>query len=267
MSCLTEEMKNKRDRKRKWSLLVVDGDLGNMGLYKSILATEFDMVHIFTLEDAKIKLEAGKYDAIILDDDFDNEKLLEFIQDINRKNREQIICFITEQANRPLAIRGLCKGANRVIEKPFTRDGLTNGIYEELKIMRDNYIRKHILIVDESLSSLDEMNKKLKDSFDVTIMNCAESGLKYIREYKPDLVIIDANILEMLTEDVCRDLAKEKESRGISLLFMTENPDEECVLRCAQFKPDGFLVKPIDMEQLLDNIERTFLVDAYGVRK
>ena len=54
MSCLTEEMKNKRDRKRKWSLLVVDGDLGNMGLYKSILATEYVMVHIFTLEDAKI---------------------------------------------------------------------------------------------------------------------------------------------------------------------------------------------------------------------
>lgn len=267
MSCLTEEMKNKRDRKRKWSLLVVDGDLGNMGLYKSILATEYDMVHIFTLEDAKIKLEDGKYDAIILDDNFDNEKLLEFIQDINKKNREQIICFITEQANSPLAIRGICKGANRVIEKPFTRDGLTNGIYEELKIMRDNYIRKHILIVDEDLANLKAMKEMLMDSYNVTIMNYAESGLNYIRQYKPDLVIADAIMADMSGIKMCEKLEERKESSGISLLFMTKNPDEECVLRCAQFKPDGFLVKPIDMEHLLDNIERTFLVEAYGVRK
>lgn len=267
MACLTEEMKNKRERKRKSSLLIVDGDLGNMGLYKSILSMEYDMVHIFTLNDAKLKLGDGDYDAIILDDDFDNEKLLEFIQENNEKNREQIICLITEQANSDLAIRCICKGVNRIIEKPFTRDGLSNGIYEELKAMRDNYIKKHVLIVDENLSNLKEMKKKLVDSYDVAIMNCAESGHKYIREYKPDLAIVDAVMIETLSDDVCEELMKKKERIGISLLFMTDNPSEECVLRCAQFKPDGFLVKPIDMDNLLECIERIFLVDEYGVRK
>lgn len=267
MSCLTEEMKNKRDRKRKWSLLVVDGDLGNMGLYKSILATEYDMVHIFTLEDAKIKLEDGKYDAIILDDDFDNEKLLEFIQDINKKNREQIICFITEQANSPLAIRCMCNGVNRVIEKPFTRDSLSNGIYEELKAVRDEYIKKHILIVDEDLTNLKKMKEILMDSYDVTIMNCTESGLKFIREYHPNLVIADATTAEKSGILASGDLEKKKENIGLSLLFMTSEPSGESILKCAKYKPDGLLVKPIDMDNLLGCIERLFLVDAYGVRK
>ena len=111
------------------------------------------------------------------------------------------------------------------------------------------------------------MKEKLIDSYDVTIMNCAESGLKYVREYKPDLVIADASMVDRSDMNISENLLSRKESSGVTLLFMTDNPDEECVLWCAKFKPDGFLVKPIDMEQLLDNIERTFLVDAYGVRK
>ncbi len=267
MACLTEEMKNKRERKRKSSLLIIDSDLGNMGLYKSILSMEYDLENAFNLEEAKNKLENDEYDGVILDDAFDNQKLIEFIYEINKKNKEQLICLITEQANSELAIRCICKGVDRIIEKPFTRDGLSNGIYEELKAIRDNYIKKHILIVDDDLNNLKSMKNQLMDSYDVTIMNCAESGLKYIRAYRPDLVIADAVMTDMSGIKMCEELEKRKESSGVSLLFMTDNPNEECVLKCAQFKPDGFLVKPIDMEQLLDNIERTFLVDAYGVRK
>ena len=139
MSYLTEEMKNKRERKRKSSLLIVDSDLGNMGLYKSILSIEYDLENVFKLEDAVSKLDEGEYDAIILDDAFDNEKLIEFIQAINKKNKQQLICLITEKSNSDLAIRCICKGVNRIIEKPFTRDGISNGIYDELKAVRDNY--------------------------------------------------------------------------------------------------------------------------------
>ena len=267
MACLTEEMKNKRERKRKSSLLIVDGDLGNMGLYKSILSTEYDLEHAFKLEEAKAKLEDGESDVIILDDAFNNEKLLQFIQEINKKNTEQLICLIAEQTNSELAIRCICKGVNRIIEKPFTRDGLSNGIYDELKAMRDNYIKKHILIVDEDLDNLKKMKEILGVTYNVITMNCTESGLKYIRERKPDLVIADANMVDRSDIKFSDDLLSRKDASGVSLLFMTVNPNEECVLWCAKFKPEGFLVKPIDMDNLLGCIERLFLVDAYGVRK
>ena len=48
---------------------------------------------------------------------------------------------------------------------------------------------------------------------------------------------------------------------------MTDEPNEECVLRCAKFKPEGFLVKPIEMEQLLADIERIFLVETYSKKR
>lgn len=267
MACLTEEMKNKRERKRKSSVLIIDSDLGNMGLYKSILSTEYDLENVFELEVAKSKLKDCEYDVIILDDAFDEKELLQFIQDINKMKRGQLICLITKHMNSELAVRCICKGVKKIIEKPFTRDGLSNGIYEELKTIRDSYIKKHIVIVDEDLDNLKNMKEMLIDSYDVTIMNCAESGLKYVREYKPDLVIADASMVDRSDMNICENLLSRKESSGVTLLFMTDNPDEECVLWCAKFKPDGFLVKPIDMEHLLDNIERTFLVDAYGVRK
>lgn len=266
MSYLTEEMKNKRERKRKSSLLIVDSDLGNMGLYKSILSIEYDLENVFKLEDAVSKLDEGEYDAIILDDAFDNEKLIEFIQAINKKNKQQLICLITEKSNSDLAIRCICKGVNRIIEKPFTRDGISNGIYDELKAVRDNYIKKDILIVDEDLDNLKRMKEVLTESYNVTIMNCAESGYKYIKKYKPDLVIADAIMVNTSAIHMDEELEERKKNSGISLLFMNDNPDEQCVLKCARYKPDGFLTKPMDMDHLLECIERIFLVDAYGAR-
>ena len=267
MSCLTEEMKNKRERKRKSSLLIVDGDLGNMGLYKSILSMEYDLENAFELEDAIKKLEDNEYDVIILDDVFENKELLDFIKSIKKNKREQLICILAERTDNDIVIRCMCNGVNRVIEKPFTRDSLSNGIYEELKAVRDKYIKKHILIVDEDLTNLKKMKEILMDSYDVTIMNCTESGLKFIREYHPNLVIADATTAEKSGILASEDLEKKKESIGLSLLFMTSEPSGESILKCAKYKPDGLLIKPIDMDNLLGCIERLFLVDAYGVRK
>lgn len=269
MACLTEEMKNRRDRKRKASLLIVDSDLGNMGLYKSILSMEYDLDNVFSIEDALKKLEENTYDGIIVDDAFDNEGLVAFVKAINNKDREQLICLITEKANSDLAIRCVCRGVNRIIEKPFTRDGLSNGIYEELKSKRDNLIKKHILIFDEDLNNLSSMKKKLKDTYNVTILNCKRSSFKYIKNYRPDLVIADATLADMSDEEnkeLCEEFKNERQGKGISLLFMTANPNEKCVLSCAQYGNDGFFVKPIDMDHLLEDIDHMFLVDAYGVR-
>ena len=260
-------MRSKRDRKRIPSLLIVDSDVGNIGLYKSILSAEYEMDNIYDISSALGKMEEKEYDAIILDDDFNEEEILSFLEEISKTRIGQVVCLITDKRDSVFAVKVLCNGVYRIIDKPFTRDGLSDAIYEELRKKRETYIKKHILIVDEDIENLQGMKKQLEDSYDVTLMNCCKSSLRYISKYHPDLIIADANMADASGINMCDELEKNKEDNCESLLFMTDDPNEECVLKCAQFKPEGFLVKPIDMEQLSSYIERIFLVETYSRSK
>ena len=114
---------------------------------------------------------------------------------------------------------------------------------------------------------LQDMKKQLEESYNVILMNCCDSSLKYIRKHHPNLVIVDANMVDAYGAKINDDAEDNKEDKRVSLLFMTDNPNEECVLKCAQFKPEGFLVKPIDMVQLEAYIERIFLMETYSRSK
>ena len=57
MASLSKEMRSKRDIKRTSSLLIVDKDMGNMGLYRSILSMEYETDYAFSLEEAQKKTE------------------------------------------------------------------------------------------------------------------------------------------------------------------------------------------------------------------
>lgn len=267
MASLSKEMRSKRDVKRVPSLLIVDSDVGNMGLYKSILSSEYEMDIIFDIKTALKKSEEKDYDAIVLDEDFDKEEIIELLGQINKSKIGQIICLISDRKDEAFTIRALCGGIYRIIDKPFTREGLSNAIYEEIKSKREAFVKKHILIVDEDLSNLKEMKKVLEENYYVVTMNCCETSSRYIKKYNPDLVIADAIMIDTAGIENNDELAKRKEDNGRAVLFMTDNPSEECVVKCAQFKPEGFLVKPIDMEKLLLDIERIFLVDTYSRSK
>lgn len=267
MASLSKEMRSKREIKRTSSLLIVDKDMGNVGLYKSILSMEYETEYVFSLEEAHTKINEKQYDAIILDDDFNEGDISSFLDDAKEKDNSQVVCLITDKANSEFLVGALCKGVCRVIPKPFTRDGLSNAIYEALKEKRQMFVKKHILIVDNDLDNLKRMKNELQESYNVTIMNCCHTGLSFIQKFRPDLIIADASMAESAGVEMCERLEKKKQDSGISLLFMTDEPNEECVLRCAKFKPEGFLVKPIEMEQLLADIERIFLVETYSKKR
>ena len=84
-------MRNKRDVKRTPSLLIVDSDVGNMGLYKSILATEYEMDIVFDIGTAFKNTEEKKYDAIVLDDDFKQDEIIDLLIKVNETEVGQVV--------------------------------------------------------------------------------------------------------------------------------------------------------------------------------
>jgi len=81
--------------------------------------------------------------------------------------------------------------------------------------------RAKILIVDDSELSLEIMQTKLSERYDVVATNRPENALKLARETEPDLIICDFDMPEMDGSDVSEALSADEELRHTPLLFLT----------------------------------------------
>ena len=81
--------------------------------------------------------------------------------------------------------------------------------------------RAKILIVDDSELSLEIMQTKLSERYDVVATNRPENALKLARETEPDLIICDFDMPEMDGSEVSAALFADEELRLIPLLFLT----------------------------------------------
>lgn len=275
MASLSDEMKYKRDVKRKASVLIIDKDLGNFGLYKSILSVEYDLDCINTLSMAANMCTSKIFDIIIVDGQFDIEEADSFYKNVKSRYKQNspLLLVLEEKSNKESIIGYLGIGAREYIEKPFTKEGITNVLYEQLKKRREHSIRKSVLIVDEDYELLKELKGYLKDNYNVSIVSSYELARKFMTMRLPDLIICEIKIFEMCIDDACRcaneeleklDLGRQDKNKWIMPVLVTmDNSDGEIIIKCAKYKPEGFLMKPIEKDKLQKTLERIFLVESY----
>jgi CheY-like chemotaxis protein len=121
-----------------------------------------------------------------------------------------------------------------------------------------------ILIVDDDVDLTKAMQIILESS-DYTVLAVAdrEEGMERIRADKPDLAILD--VMMSTWEDgfeMARELKKDPACKDIPVLILTAVKDRTGL----DFKPtagdptwcpvDGFLDKPVDSEQLLEEVQK-----------
>ena len=81
--------------------------------------------------------------------------------------------------------------------------------------------RAKILIVDDSELSLEVLQAKLADRYDIVATNSPANALKLAREPEPDLILCDFDMPEMDGSDVSEALAADEALRHTPLLFLT----------------------------------------------
>ena len=118
--------------------------------------------------------------------------------------------------------------------------------------------RKHILIVDDDVDMLKVLKVFLQDDYQVTIVDSGKQAFEYMLKHTPDLILLDYMMPLFDGPHVLEILRKREESKDVPVLFLTSVTERDKILQCLALNPQGYLVKPISREELLQRVAEVF---------
>lgn len=121
---------------------------------------------------------------------------------------------------------------------------------------QNNDGKKTILVVDDSPIMLKVIREQLKEFYDVVIVTSGKLALKYLKENKVDMMLLDYNMPEMSGLDVLKAMKADAATRNIPAVFLTGVSERAKIAQALALGPQGYLLKPIDQEKLFAMIHK-----------
>jgi len=118
--------------------------------------------------------------------------------------------------------------------------------------------RKHVYVVNGSPEFLDIVRQLLQDeNYNVTTTNFVPLSFETIEAAQPSMLIIDLVIGEKAGWDLLAQLRRAVSTQDIPVLLVSTRPQllAEARDRHEEFGGDRYLSKPVDLDDLLGNIE------------
>lgn len=113
--------------------------------------------------------------------------------------------------------------------------------------------KAHILVVDDDRLILAMIGKGLrKAGYRVSEAGSGEEALRLATEGQPDLALLDVRMPGMSGLEVAEQFRR---THDIPFVFLSAYGDEDIVKQAAQHGALGYLVKPLDITQIVPEIE------------
>ena len=110
-----------------------------------------------------------------------------------------------------------------------------------------------ILVVDDEPSVTDLIAYNLRKSlYDVKTAADGREALRLVREYSPDLILLDLMIPEVDGLDVCRELRK---TSDVPVIMITARGEEVDRVLGLEIGADDYVTKPFSMRELMARIK------------
>ena len=117
--------------------------------------------------------------------------------------------------------------------------------------------KKHVLVVDDDPMMLKLIKEQLKDSYTVATAINGAIALKFLENKKTDLIILDYEMPGENGADVLKKIRDNEATSNLPVIFLTGITEKEKIHKVLSFKPQGYLLKPVEREKLLQIISST----------
>ena len=119
--------------------------------------------------------------------------------------------------------------------------------------------RKNILVIDDDVMYLRSIHDWLSDRYSVTMMNSAASGITYLAKNKTDLILLDYERPVTSGPEVLKMLRSDEDTKRIPVFFLTGRSDKESVMNVMAYKPEGYILKTVEKNELLEKLNDFFM--------
>ena len=153
------------------------------------------------------------------------------------------------------------KGAGRVSHtypRPVDPSVFLDDMKYYSELLSDYHRMKTIFVVDDDPDYRSVISRWLTPHYSVSIFSSAREMMAGLKAAKPDLILLDYEMPEMDGHELIGILRKDPEIQMIPIIFLTGKNDRDHVFRILQYKPDGYLLKTLSKEALIDSIDRFF---------
>ena len=151
-----------------------------------------------------------------------------------------------------------------LIYKTFTRP-VDNAVFvstvkEYFDKAESGTFRKSILVVDDDPQYLTMVREWLKGTYKVSMANSGLQAIKWLGRNKVDLILLDHEMPVTSGPQVLEMLRSDSDTSSIPVMFLTGKRDKESVMSVVALKPDGYFLKGIQKEELLEKLQEFFIL-------
>jgi two-component system, cell cycle response regulator len=261
-------------------ILVVDDIPANVKLLEARLMAEyFDVLTASNGFDALDICERTQVDVILLDimmPEMDGFEVCERLKS-NPRTAHIPVVMVTALDQPSDRVRGLKAGADDFLTKPVNDLQLISRVKSlvRLKTLSDELRLRHdgtrqagiedalrlidgrleeqaqVLLVDSRGASQERIVKALKPIAEVSALSDPQAAVFEAAENGYDLVIVNSNLIDYDPLRLCSQLRSLERTRFIPILLITEQGDEQMIIRALDLGVNDYIVRPLDPNELM----------------
>ena len=115
---------------------------------------------------------------------------------------------------------------------------------------------KRILLIDDSMIQHRILNVMLQDKYETLTSTSGLEGIRIAKREQPDLILLDYAMPLMSGKETFKKLQEQEETKNIPVIFLTGVDERKDVEQVLKYRPQGYLLKPVEKERLLQSIEQ-----------
>ena len=115
-------------------------------------------------------------------------------------------------------------------------------------------MNKKILILDDDADILEILEMLLSEhGYNIKTANSGEKVFEEIKDFEPDLLLMDVQIAGLNGLEICRDIKGNPITATLRIIIISGTPEINAFLGLPG-APDAFIAKPFDMDHLITSI-------------
>lgn len=194
------------------------------------------------------------------DDERPPEEVLHFLADTLEERGLQMM-VVGQQRDIDFVCGHIPKGLiYRTFPRPVDNSLFTETVMDYFKKVESGAFRKSILIVDDDPQYLTLIREWLKNDYKVFMANSGMQAIKMLAKNKVDLILLDHEMPITSGPKVLEMLRSESDTKDIPVIFLTGKSDKESVMAVVALRPEGYFLKGIQKEELLEKLQEFFIL-------